>query len=265
FYDSAVGRFVSADTVIPGGTQGYDRFAYVYNNPLRYNDPTGHCPWCLLTGIAGAVALTAVVYASHPNLTTTDYARTAILGFGAGFLIGTGVGAGAGLGVAATAMAVGAGTGALASAGAYAVTSGDSFNMEEMGANALIGGVTGAASALTGPAVVSANVAKSGASMLLRAGINALGTEASQIIHDEYYDEDHDPKYPIGEELAGGAMAGGVASYIGEGADIVVTTLTGSDLAGTAAYNVTKNFLIGWPVNVFTGWMDCTDEGTCQQ
>ena len=48
FYDSAVGRFVSADTVIPGGTQGYDRYAYVYNNPLRYNDPTGHCPLCLV-------------------------------------------------------------------------------------------------------------------------------------------------------------------------------------------------------------------------
>ncbi|MCZ2290051.1 MAG: hypothetical protein LC138_14555, partial [Anaerolineales bacterium] len=46
FYDSAVGRFVSADTVIPGGTQGYDRYAYVYNNPLRYNDPTGHETQC---------------------------------------------------------------------------------------------------------------------------------------------------------------------------------------------------------------------------
>jgi hypothetical protein len=42
FYDSGVGRFVSADTVIPGGTQGYDRYAYTSNNPLRYTDPTGH-------------------------------------------------------------------------------------------------------------------------------------------------------------------------------------------------------------------------------
>ena len=44
FYDSAVGRFVSADTVIPGGTQGYDRYAFTYNNPLRYVDPSGHNP-----------------------------------------------------------------------------------------------------------------------------------------------------------------------------------------------------------------------------
>ncbi|WKZ50317.1 MAG: RHS repeat-associated core domain-containing protein [Anaerolineales bacterium] len=44
FYDSAVGRFVSADTVIPQsqGTQAYDRYAYTSNNPIKYTDPTGH-------------------------------------------------------------------------------------------------------------------------------------------------------------------------------------------------------------------------------
>jgi RHS repeat-associated protein len=52
FYDSATGRFVSADSILPQsqGTQAYDRYAYVNNNPLRYTDPTGHCPeeeqWC---------------------------------------------------------------------------------------------------------------------------------------------------------------------------------------------------------------------------
>ena len=49
FYDSAVGRFVSADTVIPGGTQGYDRYAYANNNPCLFVDPSGHegIPWSL--------------------------------------------------------------------------------------------------------------------------------------------------------------------------------------------------------------------------
>ncbi len=42
WYDPAVGRFVSADTVIPGGVQGLDRYAYTANNPLRYIDPNGH-------------------------------------------------------------------------------------------------------------------------------------------------------------------------------------------------------------------------------
>jgi RHS repeat-associated protein len=42
FYDSAVGRFVSADTIVPGGVQGLDRYAYVGNNPIRFTDPSGH-------------------------------------------------------------------------------------------------------------------------------------------------------------------------------------------------------------------------------
>jgi RHS repeat-associated protein len=41
-YDPALSRFSSADTIVPGGVQGYDRYAYVNNNPMRYNDPTGH-------------------------------------------------------------------------------------------------------------------------------------------------------------------------------------------------------------------------------
>ncbi len=42
FYDDALGRFISADTVVPGGVQGYDRYVYANNNPILYNDPTGH-------------------------------------------------------------------------------------------------------------------------------------------------------------------------------------------------------------------------------
>ena len=39
-----LGRFASADTIIPGAgnPQSWDRFAYVNNNPLRYTDPSGH-------------------------------------------------------------------------------------------------------------------------------------------------------------------------------------------------------------------------------
>ena len=41
-YDPVTGRFTSADTIIPGGVQGLDRYAYVNNSPLNYIDPTGH-------------------------------------------------------------------------------------------------------------------------------------------------------------------------------------------------------------------------------
>ncbi len=44
YYDPALGRFVQSDTIVPQpySVQGYDRYAYVNNNPLRYTDPSGH-------------------------------------------------------------------------------------------------------------------------------------------------------------------------------------------------------------------------------
>ena len=51
WFDPSIGRFISPDTIVPTGTQGtqaWDRYAYVNNNPVRYNDPTGHdiTGWC---------------------------------------------------------------------------------------------------------------------------------------------------------------------------------------------------------------------------
>jgi len=44
FYDATLGRFTQADTIIPGAGNplALDRYAYTLNNPLRYNDPSGH-------------------------------------------------------------------------------------------------------------------------------------------------------------------------------------------------------------------------------
>ena len=44
-YDPVLGRFLSPDPVVqaPHDTQGFNRYAYVRNNPLRYTDPSGFC------------------------------------------------------------------------------------------------------------------------------------------------------------------------------------------------------------------------------
>ncbi len=47
YYDPELGRFITADTVIPGAgsdPQGLNRYAYVLNNPLKLVDPSGHSP-----------------------------------------------------------------------------------------------------------------------------------------------------------------------------------------------------------------------------
>ncbi len=44
YYSSGLGRFVSADTIVPepGSSQAFNRYMYGYNNPLKYTDPSGH-------------------------------------------------------------------------------------------------------------------------------------------------------------------------------------------------------------------------------
>ena len=44
WYLPGLGRFISADTIVPNPTnpQSYNRYSYVRNQPLNFTDPTGH-------------------------------------------------------------------------------------------------------------------------------------------------------------------------------------------------------------------------------
>ncbi|MBK6647094.1 MAG: hypothetical protein IPG44_15350 [Anaerolineales bacterium] len=68
WYDFSLGRFAQADSIIPPGVQGLDRYAYVNNSPMNYVDPSGHCigviaVYCLEIALSFATtaALTATV------------------------------------------------------------------------------------------------------------------------------------------------------------------------------------------------------------
>jgi len=63
FYSPAIGRFLSADTIVPepGNPQDLNRYTYVRNNPLRYNDPSGHYVQCIATGL-GALVCAAITW-----------------------------------------------------------------------------------------------------------------------------------------------------------------------------------------------------------
>ena len=59
YYSPGLGRFVSADTLVPspGKPQTLNRYAYAGNNPIIHNDPDGHSPWLVLAAVLVAVLL----------------------------------------------------------------------------------------------------------------------------------------------------------------------------------------------------------------
>ncbi|MCL7455371.1 MAG: RHS repeat-associated core domain-containing protein, partial [Anaerolineae bacterium] len=44
WYDPALGRWTSPDTIVPdpANPQSYNRYSYTLGNPVRYRDPSGH-------------------------------------------------------------------------------------------------------------------------------------------------------------------------------------------------------------------------------
>jgi len=95
WYDPYLNRFTQPDSIVPlasQGTQAWDRYAFVNNNPVRYNDPTGHtvnpCPMCQLW----ALALASVNNAIGPNATGFwELAARGVLQANAANIVGQGL------------------------------------------------------------------------------------------------------------------------------------------------------------------------------
>jgi len=72
FYDPLLGRFISADTIVPspGNPQSLNRYSYVNNNPLRYIDPDGHIllEAAIILLLGGAVLLANPQPVAAPEL-----------------------------------------------------------------------------------------------------------------------------------------------------------------------------------------------------
>ena len=160
WYDPALGRFLSADSIVPGAgnPQAFDRYAYANNNPLNYTDDSGHFAWFVSGGIGAAIGgiVGGVVYSvcNHDNFSTSGLLTAMGAGAIAGGLIGSGVGllaapaTSAALATAATAM-VGAGTGSAGSAAGYTITNQNAFDSKDFVETTAIGGAVGGISAVT--------------------------------------------------------------------------------------------------------------------
>ena len=60
YYSPVLGRFISPDSIVPDPTSsdGFNRYRYTRNNPLKYTDPSGHCS--SLAGTAWNICATVV-------------------------------------------------------------------------------------------------------------------------------------------------------------------------------------------------------------
>jgi RHS repeat-associated protein len=67
-YDPTLRRFLSPDNYVqdPTNSQNFNRYAYCWNNPLKYTDPSGNFTWSDLIAIVSIVAGTALTIWGGP-------------------------------------------------------------------------------------------------------------------------------------------------------------------------------------------------------
>ena len=69
YYDAYLNRWTQPDSIVPNpyNPQELNRYSYARNNPVRYTDPTGHCPVCLrgVSALGGAIGGAIYGYGSQ--------------------------------------------------------------------------------------------------------------------------------------------------------------------------------------------------------
>jgi len=79
YYDPGIGRFISADSVVPdaGSSQAYNRYMYVVGNPVKYRDKSGHfsvggVASAIVGGIIGGTNGASAAYAGYKAYSNRD-------------------------------------------------------------------------------------------------------------------------------------------------------------------------------------------------
>lgn len=152
-YDPVLGRFLSADTVVPGAgnMQNFNRYAYVLNNPLAYTDPTGHFWHIIIGAIVGGI-----MAGLQSDWDIGAVFQGAVMGAMAAAIGGEAYGAmgGAGYGIAASGAVAGASAGAFAGFTSTAMNGGGKYLHNTLN-GAFFGAVAGA---VTGGLIQEFNV-----------------------------------------------------------------------------------------------------------
>jgi RHS repeat-associated protein len=61
-FDPQIGRFIQIDPLLEVGQESLTPYQFGYNDPVRYNDPDGKCPMCLVWAIGEAIVESFLVY-----------------------------------------------------------------------------------------------------------------------------------------------------------------------------------------------------------
>ncbi len=163
YYDPEIGRFLSEDPL--GFGAGINFYAYVENNPVNFNDPSGNCPNCITAG-AGAViggVFGGISAGLQPDATFVDVLTGIGVGATAGAVTGSGAGLVAGglglLGVGGTTAAVTSTLLVSSGAGAAGILTSQLFTADQV--NFTLVGASGVGGLISGvvPAIGSAGVA----------------------------------------------------------------------------------------------------------
>jgi RHS repeat-associated protein len=72
-YDPLNGRMLSVDNFVQGGTQGFNRYSYALNNPLKYRDPSGEFIQFVIAGAIIGAYLGGAISAGSGGLQNADW------------------------------------------------------------------------------------------------------------------------------------------------------------------------------------------------
>ena len=93
-YDPVLGRMLSPDNFLGSGTQGFNRYSYANNNPLKYTDPSGNFAWLVGAAVGAAIDLGFQLVANKGDLSSVNWgsvlvsAASGAVGGGIGNLVG---------------------------------------------------------------------------------------------------------------------------------------------------------------------------------
>jgi len=97
YYDPQLGQFISPDTLVPDASNlfDYNRYMYARGNPMKYNDPSGHCVFappvdtvaCVLIGAALLLQGDNTAYKPTPQDVNSQRVGAALMTAGAAGLL----------------------------------------------------------------------------------------------------------------------------------------------------------------------------------